>query len=71
MEMFLKPKRPMNLRFKPAAKISFDLTQQNSPWLWKKKILRRPMECKSPVFRTDAKARLCPPYCTLMLASPE
>jgi hypothetical protein len=47
MEMFLKPKRPMNLRFKPAAKISFDLTQQNSPWLWKRKILRRPMEGKA------------------------
>jgi hypothetical protein len=26
--MFLKPRRPKNLRFKPAGKISFDLMQQ-------------------------------------------
>jgi hypothetical protein len=26
--MFLKPRRPKNLRFKPAGKINFDLTQQ-------------------------------------------
>ena len=26
--MFLKPKRPKNLRFKPAGKINWDLTQQ-------------------------------------------
>jgi hypothetical protein len=42
--MFLKPRRPKNLWFKPAGKISFDLTQQkNRPWLWKRKILRRPV----------------------------
>jgi hypothetical protein len=26
--MFLKPRRPKNLRFKPAGKISYDFTQQ-------------------------------------------
>jgi hypothetical protein len=29
-EMFLKPRRPKNLGFKPAGKISFDLTQQKT-----------------------------------------
>jgi hypothetical protein len=28
MEIFLTSRRPKNLRFKPAGKISFDLTQQ-------------------------------------------
>jgi hypothetical protein len=40
-------------------KNQFDLTQQkNRTCLWKRKILRRPMECESFAFATDAKAEL-------------
>jgi hypothetical protein len=42
-ESFLKPKRPKNLRFKPAGKISFDLAQKNRTCLWERKILCQPI----------------------------
>jgi hypothetical protein len=41
--LFLKPRRPKNLRFKPAGKLSFNLTQKNRACSWKRKILRRPI----------------------------
>jgi hypothetical protein len=55
----IKVKATEESMFKPAGKISFDLTQQkNRPCLWKRKILRRPMECERCAFATDAKAEL-------------
>jgi hypothetical protein len=42
--LFLKPRRPKNLRFTPVKKISFDLNRQKyRPCCLKGKILRRPM----------------------------
>jgi hypothetical protein len=55
--MFLKPTRPKNLWFKPAEKISFDLTEQNKQDV----VLERKDSSPTGHYLPDNKVRSWPP----------